>query len=221
MLEIKNLEKLVENGLTLKEISKELCVSLSTIKRSMTKNMIRSKSYNIKREIIICLNCGGELETLKSDKRKFCNNSCSSTYNNKLREKKEKEEKPRKKRIRIYKEINYGKCVYCEKDIIKKDGRSKAKYCDQICQHDHQMITRIKSKKASTRTLKLYLIKKHGEKCMECGWCNVNESTGKVPIELEHIDGDSENNNLDNLKLLCPNCHSLTPTYKSLNKGKR
>ena len=36
---------------------------------------------------------------------------------------------------------------------------------------------------------------------------------------LEHIDGNSENNSLDNLKLLCPNCHSLTPTYKNLNKG--
>ena len=64
------------------------------------------------------------------------------------------------------------------------------------------------------------LIKENGEKCMKCGWCEINPLTNKVPIELEHKDGNSENNNLDNLELLRPNCHSLTPTYKALNKGK-
>ena len=54
---------------------------------------------------------------------------------------------------------------------------------------------------------------------MECGWCEINKYSGNVPIELEHIDGNSENNSLENLKLLCPNCHSLTPTYKALNTG--
>lgn len=55
---------------------------------------------------------------------------------------------------------------------------------------------------------------------MECGWCERSKYSGKIPIELEHIDGNSENNDLKNLKLLCPNSHSLTPTYKALNKGK-
>ena len=72
---------------------------------------------------------------------------------------------------------------------------------------------------ASSRTSKSYLIKLHGAKCMECGWDKINPYTNKVPIELKHIDGNSENNELSNLKLLCPNCHSLTPTYKALNKG--
>ncbi len=70
------------------------------------------------------------------------------------------------------------------------------------------------------RQYKKYLIHKHGEECMECGWGETNPYSSKVPIELEHIDGDGSNNSLDNLKLLCPNCHSLTPTYKSLNIGK-
>jgi 5-methylcytosine-specific restriction endonuclease McrA len=39
-------------------------------------------------------------------------------------------------------------------------------------------------------------------------------------MELEHIDGNSENNSLDNLSIICPNCHSQTPTYKGANKGK-
>ena len=54
---------------------------------------------------------------------------------------------------------------------------------------------------------------------MKCNWCEINKVTGKVPIQLEHIDGNSNNNNLDNLELLCPNCHSLTETYGYLNKG--
>jgi 5-methylcytosine-specific restriction endonuclease McrA len=56
-------------------------------------------------------------------------------------------------------------------------------------------------------------------KCSKCGWCEVNPSTGKCPLESHHIDGDASNCDLQNLKILCPNCHSLTSTYKALNKG--
>jgi hypothetical protein len=54
---------------------------------------------------------------------------------------------------------------------------------------------------------------------MKCGWGEVNKFTNKVPIEIEHKDGNCENNRLDNLELLCPNCHSLTSTYKGANKS--
>jgi hypothetical protein len=40
-----------------------------------------------------------------------------------------------------------------------------------------------------------------------------------IPLELDHVDGNHENNALDNLRLLCPNCHSLTPTFRGKNKG--
>ena len=54
---------------------------------------------------------------------------------------------------------------------------------------------------------------------MKCGWEEINNISKKSPIELNHIDGNSENNSISNLELLCPNHHSLTPTYRSLNKG--
>ena len=41
---------------------------------------------------------------------------------------------------------------------------------------------------------------------------------GPIPLELDHIDGNSEDNSLHNLRLLCPNCHALTPTYRGKNK---
>ena len=58
-----------------------------------------------------------------------------------------------------------------------------------------------------------------GNKCEKCGWCEIHPITGKVPIELEHKDGNYMNNSPDNVELLCPNCHSLTPTFRALNKG--
>jgi 5-methylcytosine-specific restriction endonuclease McrA len=44
---------------------------------------------------------------------------------------------------------------------------------------------------------------------------------GTIPLELDHIDGDRTNNEPTNLRLLCPNCHALTPTYRGRNIGRR
>lgn len=62
-------------------------------------------------------------------------------------------------------------------------------------------------------------MEKFGEKCSMCLWSKRHEVTGKVPLEIDHIDGNSENNSETNLRLLCPNCHALTPHFKNLNKG--
>ena len=64
-----------------------------------------------------------------------------------------------------------------------------------------------------------YLIEKYDEKCSLCGWKKQNVITGRVPLEVDHIDGNAENNLEKNLRLICPNCHSLTSNFKNLNKG--
>lgn len=65
-----------------------------------------------------------------------------------------------------------------------------------------------------------YMIKEADNKCSKCGWGETNSVTGKIPLQINHIDGDSRNSAKKNLEVLCPNCHSLTPNYGILNKGK-
>ena len=63
------------------------------------------------------------------------------------------------------------------------------------------------------------LIEKYNNKCSICGWCEENTYTKSIPLEVEHIDGNPYNNSPENVTLICPNCHSLTKTYKGANKG--
>jgi hypothetical protein len=52
----------------------------------------------------------------------------------------------------------------------------------------------------------------------ECSICKLTDWTGqKLSLHLDHINGVNNDNNLDNLRFLCPNCHSLTPTYCAKN----
>jgi hypothetical protein len=68
--------------------------------------------------------------------------------------------------------------------------------------------------------LRLRLIKE-GIKEHKCEMCNNTEWLGKpIALELEHTNGIHTDNRIENLKLLCPNCHSTTTTYRGKNKGK-
>jgi 5-methylcytosine-specific restriction endonuclease McrA len=50
----------------------------------------------------------------------------------------------------------------------------------------------------------------------QCRSCGLRNWMGApIPLELDHVDGDHSNNSLGNLRLLCPNCHAQTPTYKA------
>ena len=53
--------------------------------------------------------------------------------------------------------------------------------------------------------------------CEECGWSERSQE-GRLPLELHHIDGDANNNCLNNLVVLCPNCHSLKSNYRGRKK---
>lgn len=67
-----------------------------------------------------------------------------------------------------------------------------------------------------TPQLRPYLIRKRGPNCQECGQPPIHN--GKpLCLQVDHIDGDPDHNLPANLRLLCPNCHTQTPTYKGGN----
>lgn len=117
-------------------------------------------------------------------------------------------------------------CINCGKSLSNR----QQKYCSNACQSDYQYknyIYRWKKGKENglrgtlvSNYLRKYLLEKVNYKCEQCGWGEVNPFTGNVPLEIDHIDGNYLNNQESNLRVLCPNCHSLTSTYKGANKGK-
>lgn len=64
---------------------------------------------------------------------------------------------------------------------------------------------------------RLFLAKIKKPQCEECGWATVSVD-GRIPVELDHINGDRHDNRIENLRVLCPNCHSLKPTHRGKNK---
>jgi len=159
----------------------------------------------------ICKHCGKPIQFIRTvyetRQKQFCNNQCANEYIGNER---------KEKRF----------CITCGKEIKS----SAIKYCSIECQNNNQSnkyIEKWKNKEVSglrgeysiSGYIRNYLFEKYNHKCSKCGWGEINQFTGKIPLEVEHIDGDYTNNKEENLTLLCPNCYSLTSTYKGANKG--
>lgn len=56
--------------------------------------------------------------------------------------------------------------------------------------------------------------------CEECGWAEKSVD-GRIPVELDHVNGDRMDNRIENLRILCPNCNSLKSTHRGLNRKKK
>lgn len=156
---------------------------------------LRRKSEEIqrRREERKCVICGGPV-LVKSMKAKSCSKACAKIARRKDREDWEKD------------------CANCGKQCT---GTSR--YCDECNANEycprHESTDTIKDAKA----LRKFVIHKRGTKCESC---TLEEWLGfPISLEIHHIDGDSSNNAGTNLQLLCPNCHSLTPTFRAKNRN--
>lgn len=149
---------------------------------------------------------------------KFCNNSCAASLNNLGVRKHGKDP---------------GSCIICGKKLSSNLHRHCSTKCSKITiskqnreKHEQYIQSWLSGKEKGyvgeqvTIYIKRYLLEKYDSKCQECGWNKMNQTTGKIPLAVHHDNGDWKDNRLSNLKLLCPNCHSLTPTYGSGNRGK-
>jgi len=118
------------------------------------------------------------------------------------------------------------KCKHCESEISNRNV-----FCNNVCQREYQYKKTIEGwlngevimnngALKISNNIRRYLFEIHNSKCQKCKWGEVNPYTMKIPLEVDHVDGDSQNNTPKNLNLLCPNCHSLTKTWKNIGSRK-
>jgi len=175
--------------------------------------------------ILTCTNCGKEFERYwyehKGQENVFCSKSCAGTFNGKKRHGRyngrtqEQYEETR----RLRKEEQLGYKTIAEK--VKVPWTTIRNWCkgikvDPVIAYRNRVrfnelipTSQLRSKGARRSRL----IVERGNKCEECG---IEEWRGKeIVVEVHHVDGNSKNSSPENVILLCPNCHSITPNYRN------
>lgn len=214
----KNIENALESCKSLSSLAKILFGKENSTNRYKVKKILLNEGINWeewlkeknKKPIRYCLNCGKELN---GDYRsKFCNHSCSASYNNRGIVRNGK---------KIERETN---CLYCGKELIN----SQTKFCCATCNIKYNYEENIRKWKEGEINggnkngcpkvfLRKYFLLKNDCKCEKCGFNTPNPYTGLSILQIHHKDGDCFNNKEENLELLCPNCHGLTENFGSRN----
>lgn len=155
-----------------------------------------------------CLTCDS-IFSYESRHKKFCNRSCAAKTNN----------------IGISRNKNNFNeirsktgCLNCSESLKK----NASKFCSSACFTEHQWKLKkeqisLSGKAPSIVQAKKYLKEVRGNSCEMCG---IDKWAGEPILLLcDHIDGNSNNWDLKNLRLICSNCDATTPFYKNKNKG--
>ena len=149
-----------------------------------------------------CIVCGKELV---GKQQKYCSVRCTSEGTHAK-----------------YKHV----CGVCGKEFI---GYRNAKFCSPSCSSKYGASLyvekwlkgelKINPNVSFPLSIRKYLLEKYNNKCQQCGFEGYNKLTGNSILQIHHSDGDSSNNSVENIQLLCPNCHAMTENYMALNKG--
>lgn len=170
---------------------------------------------------MLCLNCQTETKNPK-----FCSLRCAAIVNGRLYPKRIKttketvnSPKPKKqKRIRL--------CLFCNQPC---KNEYRATFCGYECAYKYKTSERMKeidergyifdnTVSYTSNFAKKYMISRFGN---YCAICKIDATWNNQPLALvlDHINGQSNDWSISNLRLVCPNCDSQLPTFKSKNKG--
>jgi hypothetical protein len=146
---------------------------------------------------------------------KFCSEKCARSFSSFLKRKEinEKVSKKLKGRkvgggIGFRKGYDPNRHVFTQEDVIKQKIKTKEYREEKVKNTPFEKLTKTFRKKI--------LLKEQNGKCLRChisSWLDQ-----PITLQIDHIDGNNRNNNRENSRLLCPNCHSQTETYCSKNK---
>ena len=99
---------------------------------------------------------------------------------------------------------------------LTKENDTRVKSCEKYSLDE----VFIKNSPVTQKVLRGY-VERHNIIPYKCSFCHCNGEWqgGIISLEIDHIDGDNTNNEISNLRYLCPNCHALTDTYRGRNKA--
>ena len=114
-----------------------------------------------------------------------------------------------------YKVSKNSEGIYCSNKCQGKDARDKV-----VDAWLSGSLSAVDASGQLRSSIKIWVKTRDSNKCVLCGWGSINPTSGKIPVEVDHIDGDHTNNVPTNLRTICPNCHSLTSTWKNTGNSK-